>query len=502
MENAEGETDKFGSKLGSLAKGALLAGGAFVAFQGAKEILENTFEAGEKLTKSQQSLDAAIRATGGNVDKLSGSYRDIAKNAANYGVTEDVANKSLAQATLITGNAGKAQKAYTEALNISAATHKSLQSVLLATSKAQDGQTGALSRYGVILDKNASSTDQYNAVMARFKGQAEANTSATDVLKAKLSDFEQEMGAKLVPMVDKVVNFIMAHWPEIQAVMDQVWHSIQPLFAALIAIIKEVVTTIQEHWSQIKPIVDAVVTVIKDAVKIISAALKLVTDLLKGDWSGAWHEAETIVKTALSAVATVVKTELDIAKSAVTAALNAISDVFTSIWNKITKTVSNAFNSVINAIKGAAGLALSAALDVGKAIVNGILNGVDGLYDALKSKLEGSLKSALKSLNPFSPVEHGGSLYIGEPLVAGAVAGLSNLAPALRSTIESQMRTGVKGVNAPGIGLSSSASLSQVKGGGLTLSFAGANFYGSPNKQTAQEWAKALKPALEQVVSY
>lgn len=76
------------------------------------------------------------------------------------------------------------------------------------------------------------------------------------------------------------------------------------------------------------------------------------------------------------------------------------------------------------AIGQVAGWVVGIAASIGSRIVDGVISGMSSLAGAVKSKAESMLKSALSSLNPFSPVEHGGEIYIGKPIMDGAVKGI------------------------------------------------------------------------------
>lgn len=89
---------------------------------------------------------------------------------------------------------------------------------------------------------------------------------------------------------------------------------------------------------------------------------------------------------------------------------------------------------------------VSSAKSIGAAIIDGIADGFGGLLDTLKKKIEGGLRRVLGSLNPFSPVKHGGEIYIGIPLVQGAIDGWEKGLSGLQSSISKGISFVVKGV--------------------------------------------------------
>ncbi len=122
----------------------------------------------------------------------------------------------------------------------------------------------------------------------------------------------------------------------------------------------------------------------------------------------------------------------------------------------------------------------------------------------LKSKLESQLSSALSSLNPFSPVEHGGELFIGMPLVKGAISALAGLGPALSDSLTSGIRAGVGGLETPPMGLGGSDALSSRSSSSsspaLVLNITGNTMLGD-SYETAERLARLVLPHLSRVIT-
>lgn len=103
-----------------------------------------------------------------------------------------------------------------------------------------------------------------------------------------------------------------------------------------------------------------------------------------------------------------------------------------------------AVDGIAATVSNVAGRVWAAAQSVGSAIVNGVIDGVSYLYGALKSILEGTLVAVLTSLNPFSPVSHGGEKYIGRPLAEGALKGWVTGSAPLPETLSNTVRAAVE----------------------------------------------------------
>jgi hypothetical protein len=197
--------------LSGMGRSLAFASTGFIAFELATAGLEKSIENAENLAKAQESLSVAIRHTGGDLAVLTPRYEKTAKAAAQFGITEIEATTGLARATVLTGSAAAAQRAYQEALVISKATGKEFNVVLTATSKGQVGITTSLRRYGILVDSTSTGQEQFNTVMKRFAGQATANTTATEKLHAAFVNTLTTIGVALLPTFERLANSL-ANW--------------------------------------------------------------------------------------------------------------------------------------------------------------------------------------------------------------------------------------------------------------------------------------------------
>jgi hypothetical protein len=194
-----------------LGRAAAYASGYLIGGAGLAYALKASIGNAESLEKATRSLSVVIQRNGGNVKKSLPNIERFAKAQADVGVSAVQAERGLARATAVTGSATAGMRAYTEALEISKATGKSFDAVLLAAAKANEGQTSALARYIGKIQKGTTVQQLYNDVQKKYAGQARANTSATDKLAATLSNTETIIGQELLPTVNKYATEL-ANW--------------------------------------------------------------------------------------------------------------------------------------------------------------------------------------------------------------------------------------------------------------------------------------------------
>jgi cell wall-associated NlpC family hydrolase len=210
LRNVERDTGKMSrgvlagsGALSGLGRSVAYASGAFLGAEGLIAGIKGAVEQAETERKAIDSLGVVIRRNNGDVGQAIPLIQKWAAGQREFGVSISQAEQGLARAAAITGSVQRAQVAYEEALVISKATGKDFNAVLIAASKAQDGQTSSLARYIGTVPKGISTQQLYNDVMAKYRGQAESNTSATDRLRASLANVELKVGQALLPIVEE-----------------------------------------------------------------------------------------------------------------------------------------------------------------------------------------------------------------------------------------------------------------------------------------------------------
>ncbi len=196
---------------GKLGRSLAFASSGFLGVAIGVGLISKSITSAEALAKAQDSLSVAIEHTGGSAKKLLPLYTATAKAAAQFGIDQADATTGLARATVLTGDAASAQRAYKEALVISKATGKDFNAVLTATSKGQIGVTTSLRRYGILVSATSSGQQQFNQVLGRFGGQAAANTTSLEKLHAAFQNSLETIGQQLLPTINRLAD-AFANW--------------------------------------------------------------------------------------------------------------------------------------------------------------------------------------------------------------------------------------------------------------------------------------------------
>jgi phage-related protein len=234
VKGATDEVEGFGSRAKKFGKVAGLAfaaaGAAAVAYAGKLAI------DGVKAAIEDEAAQAKLATTLGNVtgatDKQVAAIESyITKTSLAFGITDDELRPSLDRLVRSTKDVEEAQRLQSLALDISAGSGKSLQSVSDALAKAHDGNFAALKKLGVPLDESITKSKDFDAatkaLASTFENQAsvQAETFQGKMarLKTAFGEAKETVGSwilsgltplvtmiteKVVPVIEKFINGI------------------------------------------------------------------------------------------------------------------------------------------------------------------------------------------------------------------------------------------------------------------------------------------------------
>ena len=155
--------------------------------------------------KAAKSLELQLKNTGFAFSAPSVEYF-IANLQKTTGVLDDELRPAFQQLLTVTGSITKSQEALGVALNISAATGKSLTEVSAALTRGFSGNTAGLSRLGAGISKATLKAGDMDAILAelnaKFTGQSAARLTTyagkMDLIKVASADASEIIGKSLV----------------------------------------------------------------------------------------------------------------------------------------------------------------------------------------------------------------------------------------------------------------------------------------------------------------
>jgi phage-related protein len=220
LAQANGDVDNSSSKMGEFSKKAGLAFAAAGAAAGAYAIklAVDGVKAAIADEAAQVRLATALKnATGATNEMIASVEKQILKTSLATGVADDKLRPALQRLSLSTNDVTKAQDLLNLALDISQATGKGLDGVANALGKAYDGNTAALGKLGVGLSSAELKAMSFEETQTRlsdlFGGAAAANADTfagrLEILKVTLDEAKETVGAKLLPIIQQLVEFVV-----------------------------------------------------------------------------------------------------------------------------------------------------------------------------------------------------------------------------------------------------------------------------------------------------
>ena len=169
---------------------------------------------------AQLRLASALRAATGATDAQIKATEDyISKTSLATGVADDELRPALQRLALSTKDTGQAQELLALALDVSKGSGKDLETVANALAKAQDGNTTSLGRLGLGLSKAELATlsfEQLQTKLSDLFGGAAARNAQTfqgriEVLKNGFNEAKEAVGVALLPIIEKLIEFIITN---------------------------------------------------------------------------------------------------------------------------------------------------------------------------------------------------------------------------------------------------------------------------------------------------
>ncbi len=232
LKTATGDVDTFGDKVGKASAkiGKAFAAAAAAAGAAAIAIGIESVKAAIADEKAQTQLALALEnATGATQAQIKATEDSILQMSLATGVADDQLRPALGRLVRSTGDTEKAQQLLAQALDISTATGKPLETVANALGKAYDGNTAALGKLGIGLSAAELKTMSFEQVQGRlsdlFGGAAAANaeTYAGKIARVQVAfnEAKETLGVALLPILDKFLSFINQNaLPAISAFSD------------------------------------------------------------------------------------------------------------------------------------------------------------------------------------------------------------------------------------------------------------------------------------------
>lgn len=311
MKKSETQVEGFGGKMekfGKMAAAAFAAAAAAAVAYAGKLAVDGVKAAIEDEAAQIRLANALKNVTGATNAQIKAVEDQIGTMSIAFGVADDQLRPAFQRLATATGDLSEAQDGLKLALDISAATGKSVEAVSNALGKAYEGNTGALGRLGIGLStaemKSLGLEGTMKQLAETFGGAAtaQANTLEGQIqrLKVGFDEAKESVGAALLPAVKAFLDYIMNRFIPMlieakdkalapiqkafednkEAIMD-LWQFTKdylvPLFEfTLVRAIENTGKAVASIITIIGKVVDAIKALVREAVDAINSLISLV----------------------------------------------------------------------------------------------------------------------------------------------------------------------------------------------------------------------------------
>lgn len=440
-------------KFGGLGKAA--AAGLAVGLGGAVVAMKGFANAAIESEKSQARMVTQLKASGISFKAHSKQIDDVIQKVSKLsGLDDEDLQDSFTNIVRVTGDVNKSLKLTGLAADFARAKHLDVAKAGEIVAKVAGGNTGILARYGIQIEKGATSTEALGKLQQKFAGQAEAygktTAGAQDRFRVAVENLQEKLGQKLLPIVAKVADGLTKmitaaeNGTGVFKVVGNAIDRIKSLFSgggdsgALASSLGDVKSSLagiidigRKLWDVfgdnflaiLKNALKTMRDVFQGVAKAFGGVVDLIAGVLTGDWGRAWDGIKNIFGGVWDAMTALLKGAITQWKELVKAALEAIGGVIKGAAGLIKDAAKAAFNGVVDGIKALASAyasagkwivdqhiaaikaAVAAVKEVGGWIVNRIVDGLKATTAAIatvggwiKNRISDSLTAAVDTV--------------------------------------------------------------------------------------------------------
>jgi hypothetical protein len=215
-DKALGSTMSTSEKMGATVKKAALPAAAALGAIGVAAI--GATKAAMEDAAAQDHLAGVLKRTTGATESQVAATEDWIEGISRAtGVSDDELRPSLETLVTATGDVTKSQKLMKQALDISAASGKSVEEVSKAMALATTGQTAKLEKLVPGLSAASKESDNMTVIMgelATLTGGAMAQSTETaagqmKIMENQTAELQESLGAALLPVVEALVPIMV-----------------------------------------------------------------------------------------------------------------------------------------------------------------------------------------------------------------------------------------------------------------------------------------------------
>lgn len=448
LKGFESGASRWGSKLGTLAKGALVGLGASISAVGlaagktgiefnammeqseiawttllgsadkAKKTINDLVELGartpfefegldksakllnmagfegEKLKETLIAVGDAVSAVGGGQDVLEGVsmalFQMSAKGKASAEEMNQLAERGIPAWQILSETMGKP---------IPDLMKMSEQGKLMADQVIPALVEGMGDRFGGAMEKQSQTFD---GLMSTLKDNLKSFSAMIT------SDLFEKIKSFLPPIID-FINQISdalknAGWKGViqEILPPQVFSFIQQSLGILKQIISDFVKFGKDIWKKYGDEITIIAKVtweatshtIKGLLEILRGSIKTILSLISGDWKGAWEGIKSIAKGVWDIIGSIISNAIRSIQNTMSSSLESIKTISSNIWNGIKTSISSTWDAIKSLVSNAANTIRTNISNV----FSSLHSTTQSVWNSIKTAITSPIESAKKTV--------------------------------------------------------------------------------------------------------
>lgn len=476
-------------KLTTSLKKVMAGVGAAVAVDKIFDLGKGAFDAAIDSQKIGKQTEAVIKSTGMAAGISAQQIEDLATSLSKKNTVDDEAIQSGANLLLtftnVRNGAGENEKIFDRttqaAIDMSTAMGTDLSSSAMQLGKALNDPVDGLSklsRAGVqftdeqkeqikVMQEAGDITGAQTIMLAelerQFGGSAAAQATATDALGISMTNLQEMIGAKLIPVVERFSAWMVSDGVP---AIEQFIEGIKPVVDEWMPRLQRVIGFVVDHWEifagallllggpitatvaaialvvanldTFQSTIDRVMNFVNEVLDAAQAFWRTWGDSITQIVMGAWTIIQGTIEGAMQVIQGVINTVLAIIRGDWSAAWDGILQVLTGVWTLISSTISGALQ-IISGIIGAAMAAISGLMDAAwagiQAAASAAWNAILDLLQSVMSTIRNALTAAWNAIMDQIEAVPGRIMALGGAFLGAGLAIIEALADGLRTVV-------------------------------------------------------------------
>lgn len=313
LKTAENKTGDFGTQMEGIGKKVGLAMAAAAAAVGAYAVKLGIdgVKAAMEDEAAQERLATTLRNVTNATDTQIASVEEwITKTQLLYGISDSELRPALDRLVRATGSVGEAQKLTNLAMDAAAGTGKSVEAIANALGRAYEGNTTALGKLGLGIEKTELKTMSFDEIVKKlsdtFAGQASKQAETFEGKVRRLGEAwgeaKETVGSFIIdalqPLLDFAVNSLIPMLSDFGNAVGQYLKT--PVEGVATFVMETLIPAWQDFWKFVtQALIPTLEKALKPALDRISESAQNVTEKLSDNTEGAskWEKALASVAT-------------------------------------------------------------------------------------------------------------------------------------------------------------------------------------------------------------